>query len=69
MIGLLAQVGSSPNGFAEMIAEGLSLGSIYALLGMGLQNDWLIGAAGLVLAGGVALRFVGRDREVEPPQE
>ena len=36
MIGLLAQVGSSPNGFAEMIAEGLSLGSIYALLGMGL---------------------------------
>jgi branched-chain amino acid transport system permease protein len=34
VIGLLAQTG--PNGFAEMIAEGLSLGSIYALLGMGL---------------------------------
>jgi branched-chain amino acid transport system permease protein len=34
VIGLLAQTG--PNGFAEMVAEGLSLGSIYALLGMGL---------------------------------
>lgn len=37
MIGLLAQIApSGGHGFAEMVAEGLSLGSIYALLGMGL---------------------------------
>lgn len=36
------------------------LGAILALLGMGLRNDWLIGAAGIVLAVGVLLRFVRR---------
>jgi hypothetical protein len=36
------------------------VGAVLALLGMGLQNDWLIGAAGLVLAGGILLRFTPR---------
>ncbi|MEJ2503349.1 MAG: hypothetical protein P8177_08560 [Gemmatimonadota bacterium] len=33
-------------------------GAIVALIGMGLQNDWLIGIAGLILAAGIALRFL-----------
>lgn len=37
-----------------------SAGAILALVGMGLQNDWLIGGAGLVLAAGIVLRLVGR---------
>lgn len=42
------------------------VGAILALLGMGLQSDWLIGAAGIVLAAGVVLRFVRRP-DGEPP--
>lgn len=42
-----------------------TIGAMLALLGMGLQNDWLIGAAGIVLAGGLVLRFVGRNGEGE----
>lgn len=38
-------------------------GAILALLGMGLQNNWLMGIAGLVLAAGVLLRFVGGDSD------
>ena len=39
-----------------------SAGAILALVGMGLQNDWLIGAAGLLLAAGIALRLWSRRR-------
>lgn len=35
-------------------------GAALAVLGMVFENDWLIGAAALVLAGGVVLRFVPR---------
>ena len=35
-----------------------SIGAILALLGMGLENDWLIGAAALVLLAGLLLRFL-----------
>jgi hypothetical protein len=39
-------------------------------VGIGLANDWLIGAAGLALAAGMILRFVprgdGSDREPGP---
>lgn len=43
-----------------------TIGALLALLGMGLQNNWLMGLAGLVLAGGVLLRFLGRrQRESE----
>jgi hypothetical protein len=37
-----------------------TVGALLALLGMILQNDWLVGAAGVVLGAGVLLRFVGR---------
>jgi hypothetical protein len=40
-----------------------STGAILALVGMGLQNDWLIGVAGLILAAGIVLRLVGRRKE------
>lgn len=43
------------------------IGAVLALLGMGFQNDWLIGAAGLVLAAGVALRFIRRPGSPPPP--
>lgn len=36
------------------------IGAILALLGMGLANDWLIGAAALALGAGLLLRFVRR---------
>lgn len=34
-----------------------AVGAVLALLGMGLGNDWLVGAAALVLLSGVALRL------------
>ena len=37
-----------------------SIGAFLALLGMLLENDWLMGAAGVVLLAGFMLRFVGR---------
>lgn len=37
-----------------------SIGALLALLGMLLERDVLIGAAGVVLATGVVLRFVRR---------
>jgi hypothetical protein len=37
-----------------------SIGALLALLGMGLENGWLIGAAGIMLAAGLLLRFVKR---------
>ncbi len=49
-----------------------STGAILALLGMGLEHDWLIGAAAVVLLVGLALRFVkprGRGREGEEPND
>jgi hypothetical protein len=36
------------------------IGALLALLGMALENDWLIGGAGVVLAVGIVLRFVRR---------
>lgn len=44
-----------------------TVGALLALLGMGLRNDWLMGAAGLVLAIGVVLRFVSRKDGGSPP--
>lgn len=41
------------------------IGALLALLGMALENDWLIGAAGVVLAAGIGLRFLRR-RSEEP---
>ncbi|MFO7894967.1 MAG: hypothetical protein R6U63_14740 [Longimicrobiales bacterium] len=37
-----------------------SIGALLALVGMFLENDWLIGGAGLVLAAGLVLRFLDR---------
>jgi hypothetical protein len=37
-----------------------TIGALLALLGMILQSDWLVGAAGVVLGAGVLLRFIGR---------
>ncbi len=36
-------------------------GALVALVGMVLQNDWIIGLAALILAAGFALRFIDRD--------
>lgn len=43
------------------------VGAVLALLGIGLQNDWLVGAAGLVLAGGILLRFLPGDGDGDEP--
>jgi len=43
-------------------------GALLALLGMGLRNDWLMGAAGLVLGIGVVLRFVRRNDGKRDPE-
>lgn len=37
-----------------------SIGALLALVGMFLENDWVIGGAGLVLATGLLLRFLDR---------
>lgn len=34
-----------------------SIGALLALVGMALENRWLIGGAGLILGVGVVLRF------------
>ena len=44
-----------------------SIGAMVALLGMGLENDWLIGAAGIILLIGFVLRFFDRGGEEEEP--
>ena len=36
-----------------------SIGALLALLGMLLENDWVMGAAGVVLLAGFLLRFAG----------
>lgn len=38
------------------------VGAVLALLGMGLHNDWLIGAAAVVLASGILLGLLERQR-------
>lgn len=42
-----------------------STGALLALLGMLLENDWLIGAAGVVLLAGLLLRFFRRPGDGE----
>ena len=49
-----------------------SIGAILALLGMGLESDWLIGAAAVALLAGLALRFLkpggaGEEKEGTDP--
>lgn len=55
--------GVSDDGWLQVKVWLFTLGALVALVGMGLRNDWLIGAAGLLLAGGVLLRFVDRDAD------
>lgn len=40
-----------------------SLGALLALMGMFLENRWVIGGAGLLLGAGVLLRFIPGPRE------
>ena len=35
------------------------VGALVALVGMALEIDWLIGAAGVILLAGILLRFLG----------
>lgn len=44
-----------------------SIGALLALLGMGLENDWLMGAAGVVLLAGLVLRFVRHPGRPDDP--
>lgn len=37
-----------------------TIGAVVALVGMLLDNLWVMAAAGLILVGGVALRFIPR---------
>lgn len=43
-----------------------SIGALLALVGMFLENSWVIGVAGLVLVAGFLLRFLPGG---EPPEE
>ena len=48
-----------------------TVGALLAIVGMILQNDWVVGAAAVVLAAGILIRFAPRpddaDDEREPP--
>lgn len=44
------------------------VGAVLALLGMGLSNDWVVGAAALILFGGVLLGLLD-GRRIEPPRD
>ena len=48
-----------------------TVGAVLALVGMILQNDWVVGAAAVVLAAGIFIRFAPRpdvsDEDREPP--
>lgn len=46
-----------------------SLGALLAVVGMALTNDWIIGAAGLILGAGFILRFAPRADDETPPHE
>lgn len=59
--------GISNDGWLQVKLWIFSIGAILALLGMGFRNDWIMGAAGLVLLAGVLLRFV--DRKPQGPDE
>lgn len=37
-----------------------TVGAVLAVVGMLLENDWVIAAAAAILLAGIALRFVGR---------
>lgn len=43
-----------------------TVGALLALVGMILQNDWVVGVAALVLAGGIFIRFAPRR---DPPDD
>lgn len=49
-----------------------TVGALLALVGMILQNDWVVGAAAVVLAAGILIRFASRadtsDDDQEPPR-
>ena len=49
--------GVSDDGWLQVKLWLFSIGALLALVGMFLQNDWVIGGAGLVLLAGFALRF------------
>ncbi len=47
-----------------------TVGALVAIIGMILENDWVIAAAAVILLAGIALRFVGRpDNEEDGPSE
>ena len=58
--------GVSADGWLQVKLWLFGLGALLALIGMALENDWVIGAAGLVLLAGLAVRFLpDRDGEDE----
>ncbi|MBW3551854.1 MAG: hypothetical protein KY466_00015 [Gemmatimonadetes bacterium] len=46
-----------------------TVGALLALVGMILQNDWVVGVAALVLAGGIFIRFAPRRDPSDDPQD
>ena len=52
--------GVSDDGWLQVKLWLFSIGALLALVGMFLENDWVIGGAGLVLLAGFALRFLPR---------
>jgi hypothetical protein len=55
-------LGDTPDPWLNAKLWTFSIAAILALLGMTLALDWLIGAAGILLAGGLLLRFLPADR-------
>ena len=62
--------GLRDDGWLEAKIVLFGAGALLAVVGMSLANDWILGAAGLLLAAGVVLRFIpsrGDDHDDHAP--
>ena len=62
--------GVSDDGWLQLKLWLFSIGALLALVGMFLENDWVVGAAGVVLLAGFLLRFApGPDADGRASEE
>lgn len=60
---------SDGDGWLNVKLAVFSIGAMLALFGMGFRNNWLMGAAGLVLLAGIALRWLPEPGDRERRQD